>query len=51
MFDVERIMLDLHFTVLTRDSRETVFGFIADLAHYDRRLPGFNWLEYVSKTR
>jgi uncharacterized protein YndB with AHSA1/START domain len=33
-------MLDLHFTALIRGRSETVFELIADLAHYDRWLPG-----------
>jgi uncharacterized protein YndB with AHSA1/START domain len=33
-------MPDLHFTTLIEGSAETVFALIADLAHYDRWLPG-----------
>src|SRR5260370_7281701 len=33
-------MPDLHFTILIEGSAETVFALIADLAHYDRWLPG-----------
>lgn len=33
-------MPDLHFTSLVEGSAETVFALIADLAHYDRWLPG-----------
>jgi uncharacterized protein YndB with AHSA1/START domain len=33
-------MPDLHFTTLIEGSAETIFALIADLAHYDRWLPG-----------
>src|SRR5258708_37035551 len=33
-------MPNLHFTILIEGSAETVFALIADLAHYDRWLPG-----------
>jgi carbon monoxide dehydrogenase subunit G len=33
-------MPDLHFTILIQGSPETIFALIADLAHYDRWLPG-----------
>jgi len=33
-------MPDLHFTTLIEGSAETIFGLIADLAHYDRWLRG-----------
>ena len=33
-------MPDLRFTTLIEGSAETIFGLIADLAHYDRWLPG-----------
>ena len=33
-------MPDLHFTTLIEGSAESVFALIADLAHYDRWLPG-----------
>src|SRR5215469_16523276 len=33
-------MPELHFTTLIAGSAETVFALLADLAHYDRWLPG-----------
>jgi uncharacterized protein YndB with AHSA1/START domain len=33
-------MPELHFTTLIEGSAETIFALIADLAHYDRWLPG-----------
>jgi uncharacterized protein YndB with AHSA1/START domain len=35
-------MAELHFTTLIEGSPETIFAVIADLAHYDRWLPGSN---------
>jgi len=35
-------MPELHFTTLIEGSPETIFALIADLAHYDRWLPGSN---------